>query len=71
MKEILCHIRKIVLENPGRSGFSNKFFCSFQELVYSLHLIPLTTNVPHHIDSQLIYNANQLTVSYMMGNIGR
>ena len=33
---------------------------------------PLTTNVPHHIEtSQLIWNANQLTGFYMMGNIGR
>ena len=32
---------------------------------------PLTTNVPHHIEtSQLISNANQLTGFYMMGNIG-
>ena len=37
-----------------------------------LGLNPLTTNVPHHIEtSQLICNANQLTGSYMMGNIGR
>ena len=33
---------------------------------------PLTTNVPHHIEtSQLICIANQLTGFYMMGNIGR
>ena len=32
---------------------------------------PLTTNVPHHIEtSQLIYIANQLTGFYMMENIG-
>ena len=32
---------------------------------------PLTTNVPHHIEtSQLISNANLLTGFYMMGNIG-
>ena len=32
---------------------------------------PLTTNVPHHIEtSQLICNANQLTGSYMIGNVG-
>ena len=31
---------------------------------------PLTTNVPHHIEtSQLIFNPNQLTGFYMMGNI--
>ena len=31
----------------------------------------LTTNVSRHIEtSQLICNANQLTVFYMMGNIG-
>ena len=35
-------------------------------------LNPLTTSVPHHIEtSQLICNANQLTGFYMMGNIGR
>ena len=35
-------------------------------------LNPLTTNVPHHIEtSQLICNANQLIGFYMMGNIGR
>ena len=33
---------------------------------------PLTTNVPHHIEtSQLICIANQLAGFYMMGNIGR
>ena len=33
---------------------------------------PLTTNVPHHIEtSQLIWRANQLTGFYMMGNTGR
>ena len=33
---------------------------------------PLTTNVPHHIEtSQLICNVNQLTGFYMMGNTGR
>ena len=32
----------------------------------------LTTTVPHHIEtSQLIYDATQLTGSYMKGNIGR
>ena len=32
---------------------------------------PLTTNVPHHIEtSQLICSANQLTGFYMMGDIG-
>ena len=32
----------------------------------------LTTNVSHHIEtSHLIFNANQLTGFYMMGNIGR
>ena len=35
-------------------------------------LNPLTTNVPHHIESrQLICNANQMTGFYMMGKIGR
>ena len=33
---------------------------------------PLTTYVPHHIEtSQLICIANQLTGFYMIGNIGR
>ena len=33
---------------------------------------PLTTNVPHHVEtSQLICNANQLIVFCMIGNIGR
>ena len=33
---------------------------------------PLTTNVPHHIEtSQLICNPDQLTGFYVMGNIGR
>ena len=33
---------------------------------------PLTANAPHHIDtSQLIFNSNQLTGFYIMGNIGR
>ena len=32
---------------------------------------PLTTNIPHHIEtSQLICNADQLTGFYMMGNTG-
>ena len=35
-------------------------------------LKPLTTNVPHHIEtSQLICSANQLTGFYIMGNTGR
>ena len=34
-------------------------------------LNPLTTNVPHQMGtSQLIYNTNQLTGFYMMGNVG-
>ena len=33
---------------------------------------PLTTNVPHHIEtSQFICTANQLAGFYMMGNISR
>ena len=37
-----------------------------------LKINPLTTNVPHHIEtSQLICSANQLTGFYMMENIGR
>ena len=33
---------------------------------------PLTTSVPYHIETnQMIWKANQLTGSYMMGNIGR
>ena len=33
---------------------------------------PLTTNVPHHLETNhLISNANQLTGFYMMGNISR
>ena len=36
------------------------------------NLNPLTTNVPHHIEtSQLIYSANQLPGFDMIGNIGR
>ena len=35
-------------------------------------LAMLTTNVPYHIEtSQLSCSANQLTGSYMIGNIGR
>ena len=35
-------------------------------------LNPLTTNVPHHIEtSQLICDTNQLSGFYVMGNIGR
>ena len=41
--------------------------CNFNEIDY-----PLTTNVPHHIEtSQLFCSANQLTGLYMIGNIGR
>ena len=38
-----------------------------------LHLLNLlTTNLPKHIETtQLIWNANQLTGFYMMGDIGR
>ena len=37
-----------------------------------LDINPLTTNVPHHIEtSLLIWNANPLTSFYMMGNIRR
>ena len=36
------------------------------------YINPLTTNVPHHIEtSHLICKANQLTVFYIMGNIDR
>ena len=39
---------------------------------YQILIKPLTTNVPHYIEtSQLIWNANQLTSFYMMGNIRR
>ena len=35
-------------------------------------LNPITTNVPHHIEtSQLICNANKLTGFFMVRNIGR
>ena len=44
-----------------------KFFIFFNTNSFN----PLTTNVPHHIEtSQLICNANQLTGSYMIGNVG-
>ena len=47
-----------------RLGFCNRYR---QILTH-----PLTTNVPHHIEtSQLICSANQLTDFYMMGNTGR
>ena len=37
-----------------------------------LFINPLTTNVPYHIEtSQLICTVDELTVFYMMGNIGR
>ena len=42
------------------------------QLTYQNFINPLTTNVPHRIEtSQLICIANQLTGFYMMGNIGR
>ena len=42
----------------------------FISMKYSF--IPLTTNVPHHIEtSQLICHANEVTGFYMIGNIGR
>ena len=42
------------------------------EWFLEFQLNPLTTNVPHHIEtSQSICNAIQLTGFYMMGNIGR
>ena len=38
----------------------------------TIPLDPLTTNVPHHIETgQCIYNANQSTSFYMMGSISR
>ena len=38
----------------------------------SAHIYPLTTNVPHNIEtSQLICSPNQLTGFYMMENTGR
>ena len=38
----------------------------------SFELNPLTTNIPHHVEtSQLICNPNQLTGFYMIGNIRR
>ena len=42
----------------------------FISMKYSFN--PLTTNVPHHIEtSQLICHANEVTGFYMIGNIGR
>ena len=36
------------------------------------YINPLTSNVPYHIEtSQLIYNGNQLTGFFIMGNIVR
>ena len=41
-------------------------------LVSARHINPLTTSVSHHIEtSQLICEASQLTVFFMMVNIGR
>ena len=45
--------------------------CCFLPNQYFKVLLPLTTNVPHHINtSQSICFANQLTDFYMMRNIG-
>ena len=45
--------------------------CHFRLLI-NVNANPLTTSVPHHIEtSQLTCNANQLTGFYMMGKIGR
>ena len=48
--------------------------CALKNL-FSLFFVvsnPLTTNAPRHIETiQLIYNANQLTGFYIMGDIGR
>ena len=54
---------KKVLQIANFAKFTGKQACNF--------INPLTTNVPHHTEtSQLIYNANQLTDFYRMGNIG-
>ena len=43
----------------------------FRVWIYKGSVNPLTTDVPQDIEtSQLICNANQLTVFYMMGIIG-
>ena len=52
-----------ILEQKLGSEFHYATFESFN---------PLTTNVPHYIEtSQLVSIANQLTGFYMIGNIGR
>ena len=58
----LAHVKPIEIVE-GRKG---------RKVVNFISLNPLTTSVPHHIEtSQFIRRENQLTDFYMMGNIGR
>ena len=51
---------------------SRMIYCISFVFIIHPKISPLTTNVPHHKEtSQSIYNANQLTGFYMMGNIVR
>ena len=63
---------KLVLENRLVS-LMNRFTAPYNRTIAIFEQVnPLTTNVPHHIEtSQLICTANHLTGFYMMGNIGR
>ena len=69
---------KLVLENrlvslPDPLSLMDRFTAPYNWTIAIFEQVnPLTTNVPHHIEtSQLICTANHLTGFYMMGNIGR
>ena len=76
-----CQTSKMELFEKIVNGFKGSILDAWQgsEYVYdtsyslpSIFFNPLTTSVPHHIEtSQLICIANQVTGSYMMRNISR
>ena len=75
MFKVHLNLDSLVLNIYLTLNLAMRFFYSLHDhvkLIFFNPLNPLTTNVPHYIEtSQLICNENQLTGFYMMGNIGR
>ena len=60
------------MKSSENHRFSDNSRGNKSKLIRLISFKPLTTNVPHHIEtSQLICTENQLTGFYMMRNIGR
>ena len=69
----LIQFRRDPVSESSKIIFPQKIHAfSHQQHPSYLVINPLTTNVPHHIEtSQLICNVNQWTGFYKMGNTGR